>query len=437
MDSCVKTKFLKNISFEDVWTRLSEAEKSVCCTRNSGEAGLPAAALAKAGWESFIAWNPQDIFSSAGANIGHWRKFVKKQQKLGCRTFGYLSYDLSYALHDIAPHARNVLRLPEILFFAFDRYARAHPEGMEICARNDEDLRKFSAEVENILSRDRRKTDPPARTIGSELETTVSFEEYSKGFEEIRRYIIDGHVYQINLTHPLCGSTAKSARELFGLVYEKNKADFSAYMEGNGFEILSASPERFIKISPDRTIETFPVKGTRPRGETPAEDRERERELEESDKEAAELFMITDLLRNDVGKICDFGSVSVENPRVTRSFAAVWHALSHIRGRLREKVRSADALLSMFPGGSISGCPKKRALEIIDEIEPTMRGAYTGSIGFIDPDDSLDFNIAIRTMIKQGEKVRLQVGGGIVYDSVAEDEYQETLDKAKSFLGIL
>lgn len=420
-----KNKFIKDISFEDIWERLGDAEGSVFCTRNSGQAG----------WESFIAWNPADVYSSAEGDVEKWKKFVERQQKLRRRVFGYLSYDLSYSLHQITRHARNDMLLPQILFFAFDRYVRVRPDGIEICA-SAEEFRKFSAEVDNILSRKRKSKEPRAGT-NSELEITVSFEDYSESFEKIKKYIIEGHVYQINLTHRLEGRTAKNARELFEHVYKKNKTDFSAYMEGDGFEILSASPERFIKISRDRIIETFPVKGTRPRGGTPAEDQKQKQELERSDKEAAELFMITDLLRNDIGKICEFGSVRIKDPRATKAFAAVWHAYSHITGKLQKGISSASALLSMFPGGSISGCPKKRALEIIDEIEPVMRGIYTGCIGFIDPDDSLDFNIAIRTLIKKGEKVYLQVGGGIVYDSAAKDEYQETLDKAKSFFGIL
>ena len=147
--------------------------------------------------------------------------------------------------------------------------------------------------------------------------------------------------------------------------------------------------------------------------------------------------MITDLLRNDLGKISEIGSVKVVGSRIVHPYATVWHTYSHIKGKVLKNLTSTDTLLSMFPGGSITGCPKKRAMEIIDELEPTTRGVYTGCIGFIDPDDSLDFNIAIRTFIKKGDRVYLQVGGGIVYDSNEKDEYQETFDKAKSFLGII
>ena len=241
----------------------------------------------------------------------------------------------------------------------------------------------------------------------------------------------------MNLTHRLEGRTKKSPRGLWSAMWEKNRADFSAYIEGDGFEILSASPERFISVSADRRIDTFPIKGTRPRGANPAEDERLKNELINSEKETAELTMITDLLRNDMGKVCEFGSVRVVSTSIVRAFASVWHAYSHISGVCAKGVRSIDALLSMSPGGSVTGCPKRRAMEIIDELEPVARGVYAGSIGYINPDDSADFNIAIRTLIKKRERVYLQVGGGIVYDSNEKDEYKETLDKAKSFLGIL
>ena len=216
---------------------------------------------------------------------------------------------------------------------------------------------------------------------------------------------------------------------------EKNKADFTAYMECGDFEILSASPERFIKIS-ENVIETFPVKGTRPRGKNKEEDEMLKKELLESEKEKAELSMITDLLRNDMGKVCAIGSVKVIDPRIARAYTFVWHTYSHIKGILADGVSKMDALTSMFPGGSITGCPKKRAMEIIAELEWKQRGIYTGAIGYKEGEE-LNFNIAIRTIIKKGNKAYLSVGGGIVYDSTEDGEYEETLHKAKSFFGLL
>ena len=209
--------------------------------------------------------------------------------------------------------------------------------------------------------------------------------------------------------------------------------DFAAYIEGDGFEILSASPERFVKIR-GRAIETCPIKGTRARGRTREEDERLKQELLTNVKERAELDMITDLLRNDIGKVCSFGSVKVCDRRLLSSCQTVWHTYSRIRGQLRDTVEPVYALISMLPGGSVTGCPKKRSLEIIDELEPYTRSVYCGAIGYIEPNGDIDFNIAIRTIIKKGKKVYLSVGGGVVYDSDCEAEFRETLEKAKSFL---
>jgi len=187
----------------------------------------------------------------------------------------------------------------------------------------------------------------------------------------------------------------------------------------------------------NRKIETCPIKGTRPRGKTQKKDLKNKKELLGNKKEAAELNMITDLLRNDLGKVCEIGSLKVIGNRLISRCPTVWHTYSKITGRIAAEFTPVEALISMLPGGSITGCPKKHAMEIIDELEPTTRSVYTGIIGCIDPNLDLDFSIAIRTIIKKRDKLYLQVGGGIVYDSIEKAEFQETLDKAESFMEIL
>ncbi len=420
----MKSEIIKNITFEDIWQRLSAQEKNLCCTRSYGSEG----------WQSFIAWNPVAAYS--GKDIKEFKNFVRSEQLKGNRVFGYLSYDLGYSLFNIKPHTKNDLQLPEIFFYSFDKYIKFVEEGIEVVAADEEKLQDYLVQVKNLLARP-EVIDILNIKTDSELLANTSKETYSESYKKIKNYITEGDIYQINLTHRLEGTTQKTARQLFRDMCKKNKVDHVAYVEGQNFEILSASPERFIKISSDRMIETFPIKGTRPRGKNPEDDEVMKKELMDSPKEAAELNMITDLLRNDMGKVSEIGSVKVVGSRIAHPYATVWHTYSHIRGKVLKEIVSVDALLSMFPGGSITGCPKKRAMEIIDELEPIMRGVYTGCIGFIDPDDSLDFNIAIRTFIKKEKKVYLQVGGGIVYDSNEKDEYQETFDKAKSFLGII
>ncbi|MFH1533589.1 MAG: anthranilate synthase component I family protein [Nitrospirota bacterium] len=372
----------------EIFKRLSDKEKNVCLFKN------------------FIGWNPKEIYK--GNSIIDFLKFAKKNKKR--KLIGYFSYDIGYKLHNIKPIAKNDLKLPNIYFLAFDK-------------NNYKEILK-------------RKPFKPIKNPKSQnFKPTITKSQYNKAYNRIKHYIKEGDIYQINLTHRLEAKTNIPPRELFLRTLKENPVDHLAYIEGEGFEILSASPERFIKIE-NRKIETCPVKGTRPRGKTPKEDEKFKKELIESQKEAAELNMITDLLRNDIGKISKAGSVKVEGHRLLSACPTVWHTYSKITGEITKNITPITALISMLPGGSITGCPKKRAIEVIDELEPTTRGIYTGTIGYID-NDELDFNIAIRTIIKKNDKLYLQVGGGIVFDSTNKAEYEESLQKAASFMKIL
>lgn len=359
------------------------------------------------GHKSILTYNPVETFQS-NDDIKGLEKFLTKHKKH--QIIGYLSYDLAYELYNIKQHAKNDLKLPNMYFHAFEKW-----QEWENSTNDFEiyDQKQYSSK---------------------NFQTTISKENYASAYKKIKNYITEGDIYQLNLTHRLEGETEMPARTLFCKIIKSNPVDFLAYIEGDGFEILSASPERFIKITGDK-IETCPIKGTRPRGATKKEDEKFKKELIESEKEAAELNMITDLLRNDIGKIAKTGTVKVEGHRLIQECPTVWHTYSKITGEI--KTSPLEALLSMLPGGSITGCPKKRAIEIIDEVEPTTRSIYTGVIGHIEPSGDLDFNIAIRTVIKKGEKLYLQVGGGIVKDSGEEAEFEETLQKAASFMKIL
>lgn len=358
------------------------------------------------GGKSILAIDPKATFS--GNNLKEFKKFVDKH--LGCLLVGYLSYDLAYQLHKVKQTAQNDLKLPMIHFHAFEDFVEF--ERPRLCSQSCDS----SASIESSFQKE------------------ISKEEYERAFEKIQKHITEGDIYQINLTHRLKKKTKTLPRELFLEVIKENPVDFSAYIEGDGFEILSASPERFVKIKNGK-IETCPIKGTRPRGKNKKEDEKNKKDLIESEKEAAELNMITDLLRNDLGKVCEIGSVKVEGHRIVQKCPTVWHTYSKIIGKLR--IPPLEAIISMLPGGSVTGCPKKRAIEIIDEIEPVTRGIYTGIIGYINPDQKkMDFSIAIRTLIKKNETLYLQVGGGIVADSKKDDEFKETMDKARSFFSI-
>jgi para-aminobenzoate synthetase component 1 len=245
----------------------------------------------------------------------------------------------------------------------------------------------------------------------------------------IKDWIARGHIYQVNLSQAF---TAPVTGNLFGLyetLREASPAPMAAYLNLDGHEILSSSPESFLRIS-GRGIETHPIKGTRPRFSDPDEDRRSAYELQTSAKEISELVMITDLLRNDLGQVCEFGSVEVAEMLRLESLAQVHHLVSTVTGTLRPDVDAIAAVTACFPGGSITGAPKKRAMEIIRELEQAPRGIYCGAIGWFGYNGESSFNIAIRTLVRKGDQVTYQVGAGIVADSDPEKEYEETLHKA-------
>jgi para-aminobenzoate synthetase component 1 len=224
--------------------------------------------------------------------------------------------------------------------------------------------------------------------------------------------------------------------ELYRRLRERNPAPFAGYFDLGDFVIASASPERFVRVVGGE-VETRPIKGTRPRGATPEEDRQRAEELSRSAKDRAENVMIIDLLRNDLGRVCAYGSVRVEAVCRLESYRTVHHLVSEVRGRLRPRLGPIDLLRAAFPGGSVTGAPKVRAMEIITELERTARGPYCGSLGYVGFDGSMDTSILIRTLTMGGGWLQFPVGGGIVADSTPEREYEETWDKAEGVMRAL
>ena len=265
----------------------------------------------------------------------------------------------------------------------------------------------------------------------------VSRTSFVDAVRKAQEYIKAGDIYQVNLAHPWSAPWPTDADPL--AFYEKlrsvSPAPYAAYMELAGTRLFSSSPECFLQMH-GREIQTRPIKGTRPRI---AHDRERDKASESalaaSPKEHAELLMITDLERNDLGQVCEFGSIAVPELAAVERFAQVFHLVSTVTGRLRQGVSHTDAFRACFPGGSITGAPKKRAREIIAELEPHPRGIYTGALGYFGFDGESQFNIIIRTAVQQGSQISFHVGAGIVADSVPEHEYEETLHKAAGLLS--
>lgn len=257
--------------------------------------------------------------------------------------------------------------------------------------------------------------------------------EYLNAVEAMRQYIRTGDIYIANMTQQFTAQTDRTGREIQKRLRTRNPSAFSARFPFADGELISASPERFLQVR-EGWVETRPIKGTRPRGKTAEEDAANLRELEESGKDKAELLMITDLERNDLSRVCEPGSVKVSNLFEVDTLPTVHHLVATVRGHLRQNVSVTDCLRACFPGGSITGAPKIRAMEVIRELEGCTRGPYTGALGWLDVNGNADFSILIRTLVKKGNTITFGVGGGITWESNPEEEYAETLDKAKALM---
>lgn len=291
-----------------------------------------------------------------------------------------------------------------------------------------------SAETARVFTEllERLQRVPPAPQqfqISGRVSANFTLDAYTAAFEKIRDYLRAGDCYQVNLaqrfTAPACGN----ALEAYMTLRKISPAPYSAFLNLPHAQILSVSPERFLRVH-ERKVETKPIKGTRPRGSCAQHDEQLKEDLRTNTKDRAENLMIVDLLRNDLSKSCTVGSVKVEKLFEVESYANVHHLVSTIAGELAAGKDALTLLRDCFPGGSITGAPKKRAMEIIGQLEPQRRGVYCGAIGYIGWDGNMDSSIAIRTLVYSNGEMQFSVGGGIVADSSAAGEYQETLDKA-------
>jgi para-aminobenzoate synthetase component I len=271
---------------------------------------------------------------------------------------------------------------------------------------------------------------------GDTLHSNFTRSDYLATIRRVKEYIAAGDIYQVNLSQRFSTPFTVSPITLYENLRQLSPAPFGGLLMSDDWALVSSSPERFLQVRGD-TVETRPIKGTRPRGATPAEDARLAHELISSEKDRAENVMIVDLLRNDLGKVCDYGSVQTTELWALESYANVHHLVSTVEGRLRQGKTSMDCLRACFPGGSITGAPKVRSMEIIEELEPTKRGPYTGAIGYASFCGDMDTNIIIRTLVVKDGQAHFQVGGGIVADSDPDAEYEETLDKGRAMARAL
>ncbi len=339
--------------------------------------------------------------------------------------YGYISYDLNRFIEKVPSPFVNDLSMPDLHFILpYQTLIFDNVEGTAYQVSFGE----FVDLTGSSYSRGDFKS--------AFLKANMDRDYFVWAVEKIKGYIESGDSFQVNFSQRLDVLFEGDFLELYVRLREINPSPFSFYFELGEFTAVSCSPERLVSVR-GNIVETRPIAGTRRRGRSEEEDRELERELLLSEKERAEHIMLVDLERNDLGRICKYGTVEVDELMVLEKYSHVTHIVSNVRGVLREGIEPTDVIRALFPGGTITGAPKVRTMEIISEVEPTWRGLYTGSVGYMAFNGDMDFNIVIRTLLFKGNLGTLQVGAGIVWDSEPIKEYEETLHKGRALLESL
>jgi len=377
-----------------------------------------------------------------------------------CGAFGWLSYDIARELETLPDTSvdRGLPRLQVGVFDCVAAWQEPHDRPLTLqvtcCPTIPVDANSASLEriYETALGRatalataavdgDRSVGSPPLEATEAQFESDCGRAAFADRVRQIKQYIRDGDTFQVNLSQSLTAPAAVHPIAAYDALRRVNPAPYSGLIEfsgrggdrWSGLDLVSASPELLLDRRGD-TLTTEPIAGTRPRGRTPEVDDDFEADLRADQKERAEHAMLVDLERNDLGKVSEFGSVEVSEYRRVDRYSEVMHLVSLVEGRLREDRTLADAVAATFPGGTITGAPKPRTMEIIEELEPTKRGPYTGSMAMFGFDGRATLNIIIRTLSRHGEAYRLRVGAGIVHDSEPEAEYDETMDKGRAMI---
>ncbi|QSG08385.1 aminodeoxychorismate synthase, component I [Halapricum desulfuricans] len=368
-----------------------------------------------------------------------------------CGAIGWLSYDVAREIESLPESATRDRDLPRMQLGVYDRLAawrepREQPTTVHVtaCPRVDafegafdayEHGRERALELaEAAVDGDPTVGPPSVERERATFRSECGADAFAERVRRVKAHVRDGNTFQANVSHRLAAPAAAHPVAVFDALRSVNPAPYSALLEFPGVDLVSASPELLLDRAGQR-LETEPIAGTRPRGETPAADERLEAELTGDEKERAEHAMLVDLERNDLGKVSEYGTVEVSEYRRVDRYSEVMHLVSLVEGRLRGDRTLQDAVEAVFPGGTITGAPKPRTMAIIDEVESTRRGPYTGSIGIFGFDDRATLNIVIRTLVRYGREYHLRVGAGIVHDSDPRREYQETLDKGRALIN--
>lgn len=378
-----------------------------------------------------------------------------------CGAVGYFSYDLCHFIEKLPDTTIDDIEFPEMCFSFYNTiigFDHLENRCFLLSVNVNQDSHKSTAKrVDHVLRMIRNGSNLPyeeePRFSGSRIKRKIisnfSKENYLMAVEHAKQYINAGDIYQVNLSQRFQTQIETSPYDIYKRLRDINPEPFSCYLRFDNKHVISSSPERFLllKNTPDstgkqgegmvRNIQTMPIKGTRPRGNDENINKLMKEELLSSKKDDAELAMIVDLERNDLGRVCNYDTVKVIEKKALEEHPTVYHLVATIEGELHSRYDAIDLLKATFPGGSITGAPKVRAMQIIDELEPTKRSVYTGAMGYLSFNGNVDLNIAIRTFLVKDDHIFFQVGGGIVADSNPEDEYQETLHKARALIETL
>ena len=357
---------------------------------------------------------------------------------------GYLSYDLKNILEILPEKTEKDINIPDLCFVFYKTFLifdNLNPNKMYFSSLQTDqstlnNIEFSKKDIIELVNKPEEHSMNNAGTINTEIISNMTKDDYMQAVTNVLEYLKAGDIYQVCLAQRFKTKCTSNPYLLYSKLNQLSPAPFSAFLNFSDLSIISSSPELLIK-NVCGILETRPMKGTRPKTNNIQKNAEYIHELEKSEKEKAELSMIVDLERNDLGKVSVPGSIKLKEHRRIEEYSTVYQAISILESKLNKDMGPIDIIKAMFPGGSISGCPKIRAMEIIDELEPNSRGIYTGSLGYIGLDGSIELNIAIRTMILQDDNLYFSVGSGIVVDSDPEKEYQETLDKAKAMIEVL
>ncbi len=355
---------------------------------------------------------------------------------------GYWSYDLAHRYHNIPDNSGDTKQQPEMAVGIYDWSIIIDHQELSARLVSSQRYAETAEVLPKILGRLNRaesckNVEKNAQfNIQGKIISSFTPDGYRSAFEAVKHYLHEGDCYQVNLAQCFVAQASGDAFAAYLALRCLSPAPYSAFLDWPQIQILCASPERLLQVK-QGYAETRPIKGTRARSADSVKDRQLAEELAQHPKDRAENLMIVDLLRNDLSKSCEPGSVRVPKLFEVESFSNVHHLVSTVQGRLMEGRDALDVFKDCFPGGSITGAPKQRAMEIIEELEPQQRGVYCGAIGYVGLDGNMDSNIAIRTMTYSNNKIRCWAGGGLVADSQCDGEFQETLDKAVAMLEIL